>query len=222
VAVEAPSSGPVLTPGGGTPLWEPGELPMLDPYADQVAPGSSRYAVPAPHPLTPPRAVVAAAPANPYAGGAPAGPASVNPYAAGGPGPSYASPQQPYAGQPYAGQPYAGQPYAGQPYAGQPYAGQPYAGPPAKEGSGPGDAMHWIVPIGRSGASIAAGYVGLVSLFVWVLGPAAIGLGIWGLRKARTGGHGSGRSVFGIVTGVLATIVGVVVLAGWLTGGSLL
>ncbi|HEY3436528.1 MAG TPA: hypothetical protein VGK35_02455, partial [Actinotalea sp.] len=93
---------------------------------------------------------------------------------------------------------------------------------PAKEGSGPGDAMHWIVPIGRSGASIAAGYVGLVSLFVWVLGPVAIGLGIWGLRKARTGGHGSGRSVFGIVTGVLATIVGVVVLAGWLTGGSLL
>ena len=80
--------------------------------------------------------------------------------------------------------------------------------------------MHWIVPVGRSGASIAAGYVGLVSLLVWPLGPVAVGLGIWGLRKARVGGHGSGRSIFGIVTGVIGSLLGVLVLAGALLAGS--
>lgn len=82
------------------------------------------------------------------------------------------------------------------------------------EASGPTSALHWIVPVGRSGASIAAGYVGLVALAIWPVGPLAIGLGIWGLRKARAGGHGSGRSVFAIVAGTLGTMLGVFFLVG--------
>ena len=102
---------------------------------------------------------------------------------------------------------------------------RPYAPEPRGRGASPRDPMHWVVPTGRSGASIAAGYVGLVALLVWPLGPVAIGLGIRGLHLARTGGHGRGRSVFGIVTGLLATAAGVLVgtllLLGDSLGGSL-
>jgi len=79
-------------------------------------------------------------------------------------------------------------------------------------GASPTDPMHWILPVGRSGASIAAGYVGLVALFIWALGPAAVGMGIWGLSKARAGGHGTGRSIFAIVTGIIACALGLAYL----------
>ena len=81
---------------------------------------------------------------------------------------------------------------------------------PAQQGSmaasGPTDAVHWMLPVGRSWQSITAGYVGLVSLVIWVLGPVAIWLGIWAMQKARTGGHGRGRAIFAIVTGTLGTL----------------
>ena len=72
--------------------------------------------------------------------------------------------------------------------------------------SGPSDAVHWMLPVGRSWQSITAGYVGLLSLGLWALGPVAIWLGIWAIKKARTGGHGRGRAVFAIVTGTLGTL----------------
>lgn len=97
--------------------------------------------------------------------------------------------------------------------------GEGWAQSPAPQ-HGPGDVAHWLVPVGRSGVSIAAGYVGLVALFVWALGPVAIWLGVLGLRRARTGGHGSGRSWFGIVVGVLATLGALAVLVSWVTAGS--
>ena len=68
------------------------------------------------------------------------------------------------------------------------------------------DAVHWMLPVGRSWQSITAGYVGLLSLGLWALGPVAIWLGIWAIKKARTGGHGRGRAVFAIVTGTLGTL----------------
>ena len=91
-----------------------------------------------------------------------------------------------------------------------PYPLPRIASPAAAVGASPSDPMHWILPTGRSGASIAAGYVGLVSLVIWVLGPVAVGLGIWGLRKASTGGHGSGRSIFAIVTGLIGSVFGLI------------
>ena len=81
---------------------------------------------------------------------------------------------------------------------------------PAQQGSmaasGPTDVVHWMLPVGRSWQSITAGYVGLLSLAIWVLGPVAIWLGIWAIQKASTGGHGRGRAIFAIVTGTLGTL----------------
>ena len=60
--------------------------------------------------------------------------------------------------------------------------------PPA--GATPSDPLHWLVPTGRSGQSIAAGYVALFATVVWVLGPVALWLGISALRtSSRTGVH---------------------------------
>lgn len=115
------------------------------------------------------------------------------------------------AAQPGYPQGYA-QGYSQQGYAQQGY--QPYGSAADEEHHGPHDVLHWVVPVGRSGASIAAGYVGLVSLVVWPVGPVAIGLGVWGLRKARAGGHGSGRSVFAIVAGALGSALMGLYLAG--------
>ncbi|WP_440684309.1 DUF2510 domain-containing protein [Cellulomonas soli] len=77
---------------------------------------------------------------------------------------------------------------------------------------GPGDALHWMVPVGRSWQSVVAGYVGIFALFIWVLGPVAIGLGWWAMVRARSGGHGRGRAVFAIVAGVAAIVFGVLYL----------
>lgn len=113
---------------------------------------------------------------------------------------------QPYAAQQYATQPYATQQaYAGQGYTGQPYAGQAY-GAPASD-NGPSTAMHWMLPVGRSWQSVTAGYLGLFSLAIWVLGPVSIGVGIWALVRANHGGHGRGRAITGIVGGLLGTVI---------------
>ena len=83
---------------------------------------------------------------------------------------------------------------------------------PARPGNDPHDALHWIVPLGRSWQSIVAGYLGLVGLVLWPLAPVAAGLGAWAMVKARSGGHGRGRAVFAIVTGVAGTAFGVIAL----------
>jgi hypothetical protein len=70
----------------------------------------------------------------------------------------------------------------------------------------PSDTLHWVLPVGRSWQSIVAGYLGLIALGVWVVGPVAVGFGIWALRVAKTGGHGRGRAWFGIVGGLLGTV----------------
>lgn len=88
----------------------------------------------------------------------------------------------------------------------------------AGSGENPSDVVHWLLPTGRSWQSIAAGYLGLVSLVVFILGPAAVVLGILGLRAAdRQGSHGRGRSIFGIVTGCLGTAFGLML---FFTGGA--
>jgi hypothetical protein len=73
----------------------------------------------------------------------------------------------------------------------------------------PSDPVHWLLPTGRSWQSITAGYLGLFLFvpFLWFLGPVALGLGVWALRESsRTGVHGRGRAVFGIVMGAIATL----------------
>ncbi|MDT0166460.1 DUF2510 domain-containing protein [Actinotalea sp. AC32] len=132
------------------------------------------------------------------------------------PGGAYAA--QPYA-QPAAGQPYAAQPYAAQPYAAgygaqpmvtRPWDGQVYPAwgtPPAPE-NGPRNVVHWLLPVGRSWQSITAGYLGLLALGIWVLGPFAIATGVWALvRASKHEGHGRGRAITGIVCGLVGTAI---------------
>jgi hypothetical protein len=87
-----------------------------------------------------------------------------------------------------------------------------------RTGATPADPVHWLVPTGRSGQSIAAGYVALFATVVWVLGPVALWLGISALRTSnRTGVHGRGRAWFGIVVGALATLLMVATLVSMAT-----
>ncbi|WP_430787646.1 zinc ribbon domain-containing protein [Actinoplanes sp. G11-F43] len=73
---------------------------------------------------------------------------------------------------------------------------------------GPGGATHWMLPVGRSWQSIAAGYVALFAIVVWPLGPVALGLGGWALVRARReNAHGTGRAVFAVIVGVLSTLL---------------
>lgn len=90
--------------------------------------------------------------------------------------------------------------------------GYPDAERAARPGNDPHDALHWIVPLGRSWQSIVAGYLGLVGIVLWPLAPVAAGLGIWAIVKARSGGHGRGRAVFAIVAGLAGTAFGVLFL----------
>jgi hypothetical protein len=81
-------------------------------------------------------------------------------------------------------------------------------------GASPSDAMHWIVPVGRSWQSILAGYLGLFGLLIWPLAPFALGLGVWAMRRARDGGHGRGRAVFALIAGAIGTLLGIAALSG--------
>ncbi|GEK22933.1 DUF2510 domain-containing protein [Cellulomonas xylanilytica] len=83
---------------------------------------------------------------------------------------------------------------------------------PAAHETAQDEALHWVLPVGRSWQSVLAGYLGLVALFVWPLAPVAIVLGVLGLRQARVGGRGSGRAWFAVVAGVLGCVVGVLYL----------
>jgi hypothetical protein len=93
-----------------------------------------------------------------------------------------------------------------------PAAGPWYPQQAARQGPGPREAVHWMLPVGRSWQSIVAGYAGLLGLGIWVLGPFAIWFGLWALRRASTGGHGRGRAVFGIIAGTVATALMALVL----------
>ncbi len=66
--------------------------------------------------------------------------------------------------------------------------------------------LHWLLPVGRSGWAIAAGYAGLFA-FLILPAPIALGLGVAALfdlhRHPELGGRG--RAIFGTVIGALGT-----------------
>jgi hypothetical protein len=68
-------------------------------------------------------------------------------------------------------------------------------------------AIRMLLPVGRSGLAIAAGYAGLLAL-VPFLAPVAILLGILAIRDLRKHPekHGLGRAVFGLVMGSIVTL----------------
>lgn len=68
------------------------------------------------------------------------------------------------------------------------------------------NAAYWMIPVGRSGWAIAAGYLGLFSV-LGVFAPFAVACGVMGLRaiKKTPGLGGKGRAWFGIIAGGLMT-----------------
>lgn len=84
-----------------------------------------------------------------------------------------------------------------------------YAGP--APGSGPRDigqdpGMRWLMPVGRSGWAIAAGYLGLLSFCV-IPAPFALLFSIIAIKdiKKHPDRHGMGRAIFGLIMGILGT-----------------
>ncbi len=72
--------------------------------------------------------------------------------------------------------------------------------------------MRLLLPVGRSGLAIAAGYLGLFS-FVILPAPICLVVSIMAIRDIRRSRHsgrpkyGMGRAVFGLVMGVLGTLL---------------
>lgn len=68
--------------------------------------------------------------------------------------------------------------------------------------------MRWVLPVGQSTWSIAAGYLGLISLALCFLGPFAILCGIIAIRELRGNPRlsGWGRAITGIVLGSLGML----------------
>ena len=71
--------------------------------------------------------------------------------------------------------------------------------------------MRLLLPVGRSGWAIAAGYLGLFGL-VLLPAPLALIVSIIAIRdiqkskRTEKPKHGMGRAIFGLIVGILGTI----------------
>lgn len=83
---------------------------------------------------------------------------------------------------------------------------QPGAVKVSSSDAGDNAVLRALLPVGRSGLAIAAGYAGLFSLVI-VPAPLALLLGVLAVRdlKRNPKKHGMGRAIFGIAMGVLGT-----------------
>ncbi len=84
-----------------------------------------------------------------------------------------------------------------------------YASPiPPQTGRSIGDdaGIRMLIPVGRSGWAIAAGYLGLISVIV-LPAPFAIVFGCIAIRdiKKNPNKHGLGRAYFGLIMGIIFT-----------------
>ena len=79
--------------------------------------------------------------------------------------------------------------------------------PPAAPELGDDPAMRMLLPVGRSGWAIAAGYLGLLS-FLGFAAPFALVISIIAIVDLRRHPkkRGWGRAVFGLIMGVLGTV----------------
>ena len=83
--------------------------------------------------------------------------------------------------------------------------------------------VRMLLPVGRSGWAIAAGYVGLVSVLV-LPAPVAIILSIvaiMDIRKSKASEHpkhGMGRAIFGLVMGSIFTVILLALLVSFYFG----
>jgi hypothetical protein len=93
-----------------------------------------------------------------------------------------------------------------------------FAPPPRDPGDDP--KMRMLMPVGRTGLAIAAGYLGLLSLIPFIA-PVALIVSIMAIRELRRKPHlhGMGRAVFGLVAGGSMTLFMGVVILGLLLHG---
>jgi len=86
-----------------------------------------------------------------------------------------------------------------------PHCGAPQKAQSPSSGSG-SSGMEYLIPIGRSGWAIAAGYLAFFALFL-VPAPFALACGVMGLRDIQKNPEklGKPRAIFGIVMGALGT-----------------
>jgi hypothetical protein len=84
---------------------------------------------------------------------------------------------------------------------------------PARRRTADDAGLRMILPVGRSGWAIAAGYLGLISVLL-VPAPFAVLCAIFALvhLKKNPKLHGMGRAIFGLVMGAIGTLVLVIVL----------
>jgi hypothetical protein len=89
------------------------------------------------------------------------------------------------------------------------------AASPAADGDNA--SMRLLVPVGRSGWAIAAGYLGLISVLIFPA-PFALATGIYAIIDIRRNPkkHGMGRAIFGVVMGGLGTLFLLFMLVGFL------
>lgn len=85
---------------------------------------------------------------------------------------------------------------------------RPDAAPAPAPSLGQDAGMRLLLPVGRSGWAIAAGYLGLFSFLV-VFAPIALAVSIVAALHLRKHPelHGWGRTIFGLIAGGLMTLV---------------
>lgn len=77
--------------------------------------------------------------------------------------------------------------------------------------------MRMLLPVGRSGLAIAAGYAGLFAM-TGILAPIALLLGILALKDIKKNPKklGKGRAIFALIMGSIFTVLFVVIAAACL------
>jgi len=76
-----------------------------------------------------------------------------------------------------------------------------------------------LIPVGRSLWAVAAGYLGLLSIVVFPAPLAIIvsAVALWDLKR-NPKLFGKGRAIFGMVMGILGTVVLICILLLWASG----
>ncbi len=100
-----------------------------------------------------------------------------------------------------------------------PGAGVPFGQRPVPPDLGDSAAIRMLLPVGRSLWAIAAGYFGLFAVLLFPA-PIALVLGIVAIVDIRRhpGKHGMGRAIFGLVMGLICTVLLTLVIIGVVTG----
>ena len=97
----------------------------------------------------------------------------------------------------------------------------PYASPstqpsqvqmPPQQSMGDDSGMRLLLPVGRSGWAIIAGYLGLFGLVIFPAPLALIAslIAIWDIRKSQNSPrpkYGMGRAIFGLIVGIVGTAI---------------